>query len=158
MGASALRGPGHALVPAALRHATELARTMRQADAEEVLAIGFESTDEALFRSLEVSWRAWTLLLEGQVGAMAGLVLTSDDSGVLWCLTSPAVERHKLTFHRTARFILSEVLGFVHRLSNHVDARHTRALAWLGRLGFEVHAARPYGAHGLSFCEVRIRR
>jgi hypothetical protein len=89
---------------------------------------------------------------EGEIAAMWGMGgdLLSD-IGEPWLLTSPAVERVKVSFLRVVRTELAWMLARKRRLENHVAADYCRAIRLLEALGFTIEAPRPIGRHGALF-------
>jgi hypothetical protein len=144
------------LVRPTAAHVVMLAASMREADERECWALGL-SPFRALKHSVGMSDFVGALLVDGQVAAMAGLVLEAHPavgrarSAQAWLLTGRAVERAPLAFHRTAREWLRQAHGFARVLWNVVDARYTASLRWLEALGFCVHAARPHGPLEMPF-------
>lgn len=141
--------------PTAL-HVLMLGASMRGPDEDECFALGM-SPPEAIATSLSMSDFVSALLVDGQVAAIAGLVL--EDAPAIgragraqaWLLTGKAVERAPMELHRTAKAWLRQAHGFARVLWNMVDARYVRSLRWLEVLGFRVHPARPHGPLELPF-------
>lgn len=152
------------LLPATREHARELAPRMRAADAAEVLASGGYTPIEALVGALDLSERAWTLELGGEVAALFGVVplrgtvLGPVQAGVIWALTGTTVERHRKSFARVSRDVLPALLEEYPALVNYVDDRYAAALRWAAWLGFDVGPPEPFGLHGLPFRRIVIRR
>lgn len=71
--------------------------------------------------------------------------------GMPWLLGTDEMERHPGAVMRiSSRYIRGMAATFSH-LSNHVDARNTRSVKWLRRLGFTVHEPEPFGPYGAPF-------
>ncbi len=68
-----------------------------------------------------------------------------SDTGQPWLLTSPAIERVKVSFLRIAREELAAMLAVRRRLENYVAADYGRAIRLLEALGFTVEAPKPMG-------------
>lgn len=140
--------------PARPEDAAELACVMRQADVEECLASGYEHAQEAVAAGI-ANTRAWSVRFDGELAFCFGVDTTSmAPEVIIWFLSGQVVERAKLTFFRTTRSILEELHDIYPRLCNLVDARYTRALSWLGALGFRRGATVPHPVTGLPFIAV----
>lgn len=62
--------------------------------------------------------------------------------GMPWCMTTPHVDQHRKWFWRQSQRFTEFCQGVYPRLETFCDARHERSIAWLRRLGFEIHPAR----------------
>jgi hypothetical protein len=147
------------VVPATLAHAEALAPHLRAEDAAECAAALGTAPLEALRASLAASRLASAVLFDGTVSALCGVADTDVQRvGCVWALTGQAVDAHPRAFWRLSRDAVADYLQAYDVLFNFVDARYTRALRWVAALGFSVQAARPYGAAGLPFHPVVLRR
>jgi hypothetical protein len=147
--------------PATLEHALALAPRMRADDAAEVCASHDMTPLEALRSGLERSQpHAWAGFIDGELAAMFGLSRAPflATSVCPWLLTSDVVERHPRAFWIACREVVRQWVTTHHELEQWVDARYTRALRWARRLGFQVEPAEPFGAHGLPFHRIHMRR
>ncbi len=146
--------------PATEAHARELAPRMRAADAAENLASdGFEPL-EACLLSVAISDEAFAAYFGDGLGALFGLVRGPflGFGAIPWLLTSDVVEHHPKAFVRACRQVLDDWLRRFLVLEQQIDARYAVALRWAQRLGFEVAPAAPWGAAGLPFHQVLLRR
>jgi hypothetical protein len=125
------------LVPATFDHAKRI--QLRWGDACEVAAIGL-SKEAAIVQSMERSLWAETYLVDGQVAAIVGLGISAmiGGHGVPWLLTGPACEKNKRRFMVESRRQVERMLEQVSPLINYVHADYSRAVRWLGWLGFEI--------------------
>lgn len=139
-----------AVVPTTRQHTVRLGCWMRPADVAECRALGLGAI-EAAYESWRASAFASTLLIDGEVAAIGGLVLDDGETalaprrGQAWLLTSGLVDTYPMALHRTAKAWLHVAERHAAVLWNHVDARYESSLRWLARLGFVVHPARPHG-------------
>jgi hypothetical protein len=78
-------------------------------------------------------------------------MLGGNALGIVWLLTTGAVERHKRAFWAASKAVIPTLLERYPSLSAAIDARYDRALRWAARLGGDVRAAKPSGASGLPF-------
>lgn len=147
------------VVPATPAHAETLAPFLRREDADELAASLGVGPLQGLLASLDASAEARAVLFDGEVAALCG-VTDSDVQGVgcAWALTGRAVEAHPRAFVRLSRLAVAEYLTRYDVLFNFIDARYTRALRWAAALGFSVQPAVAYGAAGLPFHPVVLRR
>ena len=142
----------------------ELSRTMRPDDAREVLASHGLSPRRALELSVDSSTEAWATRIDGDLVAIWGVTEVPTDAmisprvGSCWMLTSAAVERHKVGFWRACRATLPLLLERWDLLFNAIDARHTRAVRWGKRLGFQFDQPAPWGVAGLDFLAYYLTR
>lgn len=141
------------IVPATLTHAEELSRTMREADAREAWAAGRLSPAEAVLTSIDASRDARAGLANGRVACIFGVGEWSVLGllGVPWLLTSDEMPKHARRFLRGSREYLDEIRQQYRVLRNHVDARNTEAVRWLGWLGFEIDSPESFGPDQLPF-------
>lgn len=142
-----------AIVPASLAHAVELAPIMRAADIREIEAVSGAAPLEALRFSLARSTEAWAGTVDGAVACIFGVGPLSllGGEGCPWLLGSDLVERNALAFARRNRAMVARWLQTYRVLRNHVDARNTQAIRWLGWLGFVLQPPVPYGVSRLPF-------
>jgi hypothetical protein len=138
------------IVPATREHAINLAPRMRQEDIAEVWVGSHQEPLEHLTDSIERSVIARSALVGDQVACIWGVVAISllTGTGQPWLLTSDLVERHPRHFMREVRRQLPEMLRMFPTLLNVTDARYTRAIRWLDRIGFQVSPPFLFGPVG----------
>lgn len=78
--------------------------------------------------------------------------------GCPWMLATPKVDAYRRAFIEFSGSYTQEMLKEYRVLQNHVDARNTRSVAWLQRIGFSIEDAEPFGELGLPFHPFRIER
>lgn len=144
------------VVPATMAqvHAIEL----REGDAREIAALGVGKS-EALAATLARSLWADAYLVDGEVAALMGLILSSLVGGVAmpWLMTGAPVERHRRAFLQLTRARTREMLARHGTLVCNVHADYARSIRWLRWLGFDLGAARPIGPLGALFHEATLR-
>lgn len=127
---------------------------LRPADREEADALlGPGRADQAIRDSLRGSVMAWTAEdAEGPVFVF-GVALASmlGEEGQPWMVGTVRTERYRRELVIRARPYIALMLKAAPLLANVVDARNTRAIAWLKHIGFTMLPARPLGAAGLPF-------
>lgn len=141
------------IVSATDAHAIELAPRMRAADIREIEAAIGVAPLQALRMSLTRSTEAWAGTVEGEVACIFGVGPLSllGGEGCPWLLGSDLMARHAMAFARRNRAMVARWLATYPVLRNHVDARNTQAIRWLGWLGFTVKPPVPYGVSRLPF-------
>jgi len=152
--------------PATVEDAAAVAEHMRPADAAELWAASEQTPLEGAVESVEATppGRSGALWL-GRPGAWehAGVFGVVPEAGnpsraFPWLLTTLAVERHPRPFWRASQAWIATWRRDFEVLENAIDARHTVALRWAARLGFEVGPAEPFGMLRLPFHRITIRR
>jgi hypothetical protein len=144
---------------ATLADAAVLERTLRPTDRAEVIAASGPDVLRTLEQSIRLSTDCWAAEIDGELIALLGVAPVSLLSGIgsIWLLGTPRMTRVR-SLTRFARDYLRLILTTEYPvLMNYVDARNTRSIRWLKRLGFTVHAAEPYGAAGLPFHKFEMR-
>lgn len=132
----------------------ELLANLRPADQAEVDAlIGPGEIAKKLPGSVKDSILAWTVEADGQVVCMLGLTAASllGDHGFPWMLGTPLVDVHRRGLVRAAPSYIAKMLAIYPTLLNAVDARNTKAIGWLKRVGFTLLPPQPLGVAGLPF-------
>lgn len=146
---------GNLIIRQAMFHDIEaLAPRMRTADVAEIWASNRYTPSEALEHGFEESDVCMTVLHKNEVAAMLGVT----PAGVVWMLTSTAVEQFKKTFAQLSRQFITELLKQYPVLFNYVDARHTQSITWLKWCGARFEAPVPCGPDRLPFCKFEFRR
>lgn len=88
----------------------------------------------------------WFEVPNGKTAGMAGV----DPGGLIWMLTTPAIEEYPITFAREAKRYVERQKGL---LWNIVDERNTVHLKLLKFLGFKFLRKISHGPKQLSFIE-----
>lgn len=131
----------------------ELAANIRPADLAECIASGYDDPLIALRHSCAWSTKSWTGTADGRVGCVMGVGPVSLLGGIgsPWLLGTAEIEKNAGAFiRRTMPYIQLMLKAYPH-LVNHVDARNTRSVRWLKRVGFTMHAPVPYGPYQMPF-------
>ncbi len=130
---------------------------MREADAAECRALGL-SPYHAVNVSMRASKMASAWYLEGRCAALCGVREADVKSlrvGEVWCLTTPLVERAPVAFVKATRTWLARQQPHFDVLSQMVDVRYTKAVAWLQLVGFRQGAVSLYGPKHMPFVLMR---
>ena len=82
---------------------------------------------------------SYTGMIHGDVVGCAGVFIHWSGMGEAWVLSSPLVERFKLSFHRAVKQTLDMIQDNLklHRIQCVVHAEYTRSQKWVERLGFK---------------------
>lgn len=135
---------------ATLRDVHRVAKAMRQADRDEILASDGLRPAPCLRANLRRSDLARTAFVGAEPLAMLG-VIVGDFAAVPWMLTTEAVEKYPFAFWCACKAGLLEMRTIYPVLVQMIDARHVRALSWARHLGFEQLPAEPFGVAQLPF-------
>lgn len=126
---------------------------MRQADREEVTAAS-GSVEHALLEGVRNSNWVQAATIDGGLACIFGCAPLDGllgRRGVPWMLGTDLLDRHPSALMRHCRGYVAGMTDTYPHLLNFVDARNTRSIRWLKRLGFTVHPATPYGVQQLPF-------
>lgn len=135
-----------------------LASHMRKADIDECRAASGRSPLEAVVASVEASEEAHTLLLRGEVAAIWGVVRIDEFTGLVWMLTTDAVEKHRDAFDWAGQLVLPVLLTRWDRLVNAIKDDNTRALRWGERVGFRFGDRFTFGPEGATFVHFSVTK
>lgn len=131
-----------------------LAAHMRPTDVAEMKATQGEDVDlEALLReSVRLSGYvdSGVALDTGELVLMRGVV-EYPCGGIPWMLATPRAEEFTRDFIIEGRRWVGEMLERYGHLVNYVDARNTKSIRWLRKLGFRIHEPEPFGVQQLPF-------
>jgi hypothetical protein len=145
--------------------ARSLAPRLRPEDAAECAALGlspYHSVNGSILESV-LSYGAFE---RGECVAAWGFTSSSPcftDSSLIeitvypWLLTTSAVDRNKKTFLKANQEFIDVVNSKYPILETWVHAEYTKALRWLGHLGFVIEPSAPFGPLQKQFCRV-VRR
>lgn len=137
-----------------------LVEHLREADRDEVRASHGAQVDlvRVVRQSVELSSHVFAAERDGRLIALWGFVPLSllTGVGVPWALGTDEMFRIGPSLTRLAKASLRLMAPVYPTLRNYVDARNTRSVAWLERIGFEIGEAVPYGAAGLPFHPFRM--
>lgn len=126
---------------------------LRQADRDEVLASAGDVERTVLESPKHSNWTL-TFLVNGEIACVMGLAPLDGllgTRGVPWLLGTDVLDRHPGALMKTCPRYIAGMLGSYPHLLNFVDARNTRSIRWLKRLGFKIYPAVPYGVSQLPF-------
>jgi hypothetical protein len=144
--------------PSEIGDVYRLAATLREADADEVRALGIDPST-AIRSSYRDAILRKSYFVDGELAAMSGLCgALLSDIGEPYLMTSPAAERAKFAFVRLAHCAVAEMLTHRMCLEGQVAASYTRAIRLIKVLGFTLSEPRPIGPKGALFRTYSMRR
>ena len=128
---------------------------LRNADVDECEALfGPGTVSEVAAQTFAHSPVRYTVSVDGVPIAMFGVGAASmlSDIGHPWMFGTPSIEKYlrRALIEEGRRYIVGMRQMFP-RLENVVDARNTKSIRWLRRMGFEVLPAAPLGVEGRPF-------
>lgn len=138
---------------------TELKDRLREEDTKEVIADGHADAESALRYSFARSTLRLSVVLDGAVVAMLGLVPDSllGQSANVWFLGADDLKRMKKTFVRFSRQAIENFLLRYPLLWNYVDARYTKTISWLKSCG-ALFSEQAFEKNGQEFYLFVIKR
>lgn len=133
-----------------------VAEHMRGADRAELAAVHGEQASplHLLAQAVLNSPDVWTgVTADGEPICICGVaprcLLTGSASP--WLLGTEKLFTEPGALVREGHRYIGRMRLIYPELVNYVDARNTKSIRWLRRLGFTVHPAEPYGRAGLPF-------
>ena len=126
---------------------------LRDADLEEITAlVGAEGVLDAIDTSVSQSAQSWTLTDDGSPIAVFGVAPSEIHGvGMPWLVGTPRILRRQRSFMRLCAAYIPMMHALFPVLVNVVDARNTRAIAWLRHVGFEFGPPAHVGVEGRLF-------
>lgn len=145
------------IAEAKIGHAGMIARRLRAADREEILAL-YGDCRKAIRHCFMVSCIRRVAFVDGEIAAMWGVTgtLLSQTANV-WLVTTPAIERIPFSFAKEARRELAEFMETREAVRGHVFAGYERAVRFMKMMGFSVGPPEPHGRTGEMFHELTMR-
>lgn len=134
-----------------------LVARIRPSDAQEIHAtVGHRQYASALWLSALGSTAVTGISTESGPAAVLGVGRTLlSGAATPWLIATTEADRQGRAFITLGRSYTAAMLSEYRALENHVDARNTRSIRWLQRLGYTFSAPQPYGALGLPFLKFR---
>lgn len=124
--------------PAALRDVCDLIPKIRQADKDEVGALGL-TLEQGLGLSYINSTLAWSIIYKNKVVGMFGVNPSElPDVGCPWMLSSDELYKIGKSFIKKTPFFINLMYQQYETLTNVIDCRNHKSISWLGRCGFKL--------------------
>jgi hypothetical protein len=135
-----------------LRH---IADNLRQADIAELIATHGYDCDpyDIILESVRMTPNAEVRIVNatGEPIAVRGCTPYPLLGGIPWLLATDKAFDFPAMFLIEGRQFFRENTGEFGTLVNYVDARNTKSIRWLAKIGFVIHEAEPFGKLGLPF-------
>lgn len=139
-----------------------IADNLRASDAAELFATtGSRRYLDALRTSVAASDDAvvWVTAYGEPIGIQGvGTLSLLYNTGCPWLVGTPRLNAHLRAFISVGKTYTAQMLEHYAVLTNHVDQRNTKSVAWLQRLGYAMAEAKPFGVQGLPFHQFSIER
>lgn len=134
------------------RELDDLATRLKHDDVEELKASSGRTPEDVMADIANNDHHAIGAYFDGKLEAVFGVSTVGYPAGLasVWLLSSDAIYRHGKSLLKTSRQCLDDWQHYG-TLFNFVDARATRSLRWLKRVGFEFTPIPVYGTQGLPF-------
>ena len=129
---------------------------LRKEDTIELLAQGYSSAGEALYKSFEYSKYRFSLDIKGKIVAMFGLIEVDGNTANVWMLGAPDLSEVKKEFVWLSREVVKEMQIEYPVLFAQVDKRYTKTHRWLTWLGAVMGG--DYKLNGIDFNNFVFRR
>lgn len=124
------------------------AHRLRQADVEELQALGYSTPQEALLVAIAHSQISFVDCVDGSPEAFAGVM----PDGMVWCVTtSEYIEEHAKRFLSISKDIIEEWQQIYPVLWNYIYKQNTKHVRWIKYMGFKLHEEIPYGPYNKTF-------
>jgi hypothetical protein len=139
-----------------------IAARLREGDAEEAYAtFGSRDYHSALeitlagARDAVMALNAW-----GEPIALLGVNTLSllSNTGSPWAVATHRADGYRRALIAMGRLYTQAMLEHYQTLTNHVDARNAKSVAWLQHIGYSLGEPVPFGPFGLPFHKFQIER
>lgn len=131
-------------------HFDHLQPRLRSLDAMSLVGLDMKEY-RARIEAIMVDNPVATFMVDEQPAAIAGAIKMWEGVATYWMLTTPLVERYKLSFHRSCKHgivYLREAFD-LHRLEASIAQSHVRSQKWAESFGFKNEGImRGYGPDG----------
>lgn len=139
-----------------------IANNLRESDASELFAAtGSRRYLDALRTSVIASDDVvvWVNAYGEPIGIQGvGTLSLLYNTGCPWLVGTDRLNAHLRAFISVGRTYTDQMLDHYAVLTNHVDSRNIKSVAWLQRLGYAMAEAKPFGALGMPFHQFSIER
>jgi len=132
-----------------------IAAHLRQPDRDEMEAMhGKCDVAGLLWHGVQMSSLCWLASKpDGEPVAVFGVAAMSllSGKGAPWCVGTSHLDRCPGALVAAPPAYIDRMRAEFPDMHNYVDARNTRSIRWLRRMGFAIEDARPMGVAGLPF-------
>lgn len=133
----------------------QLAHTMRAPDVAELRAASGDTPATGLLRSMRATEYPIAVIDHGEVLSMFGVgepaLLQGSGFGVPWFLANRNAHKYVRVYAEFLPPVLDMYLNAYGRLVNYVDARNTKSIRWLKRIGFTIDPPKVAGVEQRPF-------
>lgn len=139
---------------AELADIASLKNNLRSTTVDEIWALHHYTPEQSLFYSLTNSVFSFSILVDGEVLAMGGILRPKEllaKRAALWFLTSQKLDKVERSFLRQCRTFMQKMLEIYPVLYNYVDVRNRPAILWLKWIGAEFGEVQPFGVDNRIF-------
>ena len=146
------------VVDTTIKHAKEISLNLREEDRQEAIALG-QDPIKGVFYIYRSAQRKKTVLVDGQVAALAGVGGTILGNAQPFLVTSTVVEKvSPFTFARVYKQELEDWKKYFPVLENYVDSRYKGAIRMLKIAGFKITGPFPMRPNGALFYKFRLEQ
>ena len=134
---------------------------LRSSTIDELWACHHFTPEQSLFWSMSNSVFCFSIVVEGEILAMGGILRPKDimaDRARLWFLSSQKLDKVERTFLRQCRDFMHTMLEYYLILENWVDVRNKPAILWLKWIGAEFGDVAPFGVDNRLFQHFEFKR
>ncbi len=135
-------------------HIWQLALNMRDGDRDEVKAMTGDTPITALIRSCMITPYPVAVMNGDEVLSIFGVAepaILAPGYGIPWFLANKNAHHFTRAYAELVPPVMEMYRGAYTKLSNYVDARNTRSVRWLKRLGFTLDAPVAFGVEDRPF-------
>ena len=124
------------------------AHRLRQADVEELQALGYDTAQDALLVAIAHSELSFVDTVDGSPEAFGGVM----SNGMVWCVTTTEyIEDHTRRFLSITKELIEALQQTYPVLWNYVYKKNTKHVRWLKFMNFELLEEVPYGPNKETF-------
>jgi hypothetical protein len=138
----------------------ELADNLRPDDIAEIFKSHHVTPGTALFEGFSNSVICFTVERNERAIAMFGVIPMTilGNTGIVWLLASPELEKIQRTFLRHSRHFIGIMLGYYPILINWVDVENRQSVKWLRWCKATMGPVMPYGIEQQPFQYFEFKR
>jgi hypothetical protein len=131
----------------------ELSTRLKHDDVEELKAATGRTAEDVMTDIAANGYNAMGAYIDGRLEVVFGVNSVGYPEGMasVWMLSSDTLYQHAKTLMQMTRPWLDDQQAKHGMLFNFVDARATRSLNWLKRVGFDFTPIDSHGVFGLPF-------
>ena len=130
----------------------DLLANISEEDRLEILALGVDP-EWGIRHSISISLDVISIRADGHLACIVGVAEEGELVSTVfpWLLGTPFMQKFPRKVLHFSRKILNHFKTTHPYMENYVDARHSRAIAWLSHLGATIHPSEPHGPYARPF-------